>query len=252
MTSISAVILTRNNQSNIGRLIRSLGWCDQVVVIYDQSVDRTHAIARKSGAQVLVHPLGHNFAAQRNFGLTQVTTDWAFFVDTDEVVTPSLAAEIKSVLNSAADGFFITRLDYFLGKKLMWGETGQLQLIRLARRQMGRWHRPVHEIWRIKGSVGQLKSPLYHYPHPTLADFFNKINHYTNIEAGYRRRQFDLFELIFYPPGKFFYNYFIKLGFLDGIPGLIMAVMMSLHSLLVRLKLYEKSLAGSHYHPGSR
>jgi len=130
------------------------------------------------------------------------------------------------------------------GNELMWGETGQLQLIRLARRQMGRWHRPVHEIWRIKGSVGQLKSPLYHYPHPTLADFFNKINHYTNIEAGYRRRQFDLFELIFYPPGKFFYNYFIKLGFLDGIPGLIMAVMMSLHSLLVRIKLYEKTFLG--------
>lgn len=249
--TITVVILTHNNQSSIGRLIRSLHWCDEVLVIDDQSADRTRAIAKKLGAKVFIRPLKDNFAAQRNFGLAQVTTDWAFFVDTDEVVTPSLAAEIKSVLNSAANGFFITRLDYFLGKKLRFGETNQLRLIRLARRQAGLWRRPVHEVWQVKSPLGELKTSLYHYPHPDMAGFITKINYYTDIEARYRRHT-SLGELFFYPPAKFMYNYFFRLGILDGLPGLAMALMMSLHSLLVRLKVYEKTLAGPAPNPNRR
>lgn len=250
--TITAVILTKNNQTTLQRLITSLSWCHEIIVIDDQSTDNTIKLAKQSGARVLSRSLRHNFAAQRNFGLKQVRTDWVLFIDSDEIVTPPLAREIKSTITTSIySAYSLRRLDIFLGKKLRFGETGHINLLRLARINAGRWHRPVHEIWRIKGSVGQLKSPLYHSPHPTLAGFFNKINHYTDIEAGYRRRQFDLFELIFYPPGKFFYNYFIKLGFLDGIPGLIMAVMMSLHSLLVRIKLYEKSILGPASRPSS-
>lgn len=248
--TISTIILTKNNQDTLKRLITSLSWCDEIIVVDDQSVDNTVRLAKKLAAKVFIRSLNNNFAAQRNFGLTQVTADWAFFVDTDEVVTPGLAAEIKSVLNSAANGFFITRLDYFLGKKLIFGETGHINLLRLARTNTGRWYRPVHENWRIKGSVGQLKSPLYHRPHPTLAGFLDKINHYTDIEA--KHRSFSLLELFFYPPAKFIHNYVFKLGILDGLPGLVMALMMSLHSLLVRLKVYEKTLARPAPHPSAR
>lgn len=249
--TISAVILTHNNQSSIGRLIRSLHWCDEVLVIDDQSADRTRAIAKKLGAKVFIRPLKDNFAAQRNFGLAQITADWAFFVDTDEIVSPALAREIKSVLNSRLNGFLIKRVDYFLGKKLMWGETGHLNLLRLARTNAGLWRRPVHEVWQVKPPLGELKTSLYHYPHPDLAGFITKINYYTDIEARYRRHT-SLGELFFYPPAKFMYNYFFRLGILDGLPGLVMALMMSLHSLLVRLKVYEKSLARPAYHPSTR
>lgn len=249
--TISTVILTKNNQHILKRLITSLSWCDEVLVIDDQSADRTRAIAKKLGAKVFIRPLKDNFAAQRNFGLAQVTTDWAFFVDTDEIVTPRLAREIKSIITTSTySAYSLRRIDFFWGKKLMWGETGNTKLVRLARRQAGRWHRPVHETWRIKGSVGQLKFPLYHPPHPTLAGFLDKINHYTDIEA--KHRSFSLLELFFYPPAKFMYNYFFRLGILDGLPGLSMALMMSLHSLLVRLKVYEKSLARPAYHPSTR
>lgn len=255
MTSISAVILTHNNQGSIGRLIRSLHWCDEVLVIDDQSADRTRAIAKKLSAKVFIRPLKDNFAARRNFGLAQVTTDWAFFVDTDEIVSPALAREIKSVLNSDLNGFWIKRLDYFLGRKLRFGETGSIKLVRLARTRAGLWRRPVHEVWQVKPPLGELKTSLYHYPHPDLADFIAKINYYTDIEARYRMVPGEaqlLCELIFYPPAKFIYNYFFRLGILDGLPGLVMALMMSLHSLLVRLKVYEKSLARPAYHPSTR
>jgi glycosyltransferase involved in cell wall biosynthesis len=249
--TIAAVILTHNSQASIKNLIRSLSWCDEIIVVDDQSTDRTCAIARKSGAQVLVHPLRRNFAAQRNFGLKQVTADWAVFVDADESVSPRLAQEIRSVLKSNLNGFFIKRIDYFLGQKLQYGETGHLRLLRLARRTAGRWHRPVHETWQVRPPIGQLKLPLYHHPHRNLSDFLAKINYYTDIEARYRPLP-GATQLLFYPPAKFIYNYFFKLGFLDGMPGLIMALMMSFHSLLVRLKLYEKTLVGPARHSSAR
>lgn len=259
--TITVVILTHNNQSSIGRLIRSLHWCDEVLVIDDQSADRTRAIAKKLGAKVFIRPLKDNFAAQRNFGLAQVTTDWAFFVDTDEIVSPALAGEIKSIITTSTySAYSLRRIDFFWGKKLLFGETGHLNLLRLARTNAGLWRRPVHEVWQVKPPLGELKTSLYHYPHPDLAGFITKINYYTDIEARYRRRYptgpdpVDLqgLALLFIPAGKFMYNYFFKLGILDGLPGLVMALMMSLHSLLVRLKVYEKSLARPAYHPSTR
>jgi len=249
MTSISAVILTHNNQASIARLIHQLSWCNKVILVDDCSSDRTRILAKKLGVKVFSHPLRGNFAAQRNFGLKQATTDWAIFVDADESVSPRLAKEIRSVLKSNLNGFFIKRIDYFLGKKLQYGETGNIKLLRLARG--GKWRRAVHEVWQVKPPIGELKSPLYHYPHPNLSSFLTKINFYTDIEARYRPAP-GAAQLLFYPPVKFIHNYILRLGFFDGVPGFIMALMMSLHSLLVRLKLYEKTLAGSARHSSAR
>lgn len=254
--TIAAVILTQNNQAVLPRLLRQLAWCDQIIVIDDQSTDNTVKLAKQFGARVFSRPLRHNFATQRNFGLRHVTTDWILFVDSDEIVTPALAEEIRRCIKSNQFAAYrLPRLDHFLGRTLYHGEAGNIHLIRLARHRAGRWHRPVHETWQVKGAIGQLKSPLYHQPHPHLASFLDKINHYTTIEARYRplpRPTRLLFELVFLPPAKFLDNYILKLGFLDGWPGLVMAAMMSLHSLLVRLKLYEKSLAQSHRYPSAR
>ena len=247
--TITAVILTKNNQHTLNRLIANLSWCDEVIVIDDESTDRTRTLAQTLKAKVFMRPLRHNFAAQRNFGLKQVTTDWALFVDADESVSPRLAKEIRSVLKSNLNGFFIKRIDYFLGKKLQYGETGNIKLLRLARG--GKWRRAVHEVWQVTPPIGELKSPLYHYPHPNLSSFLTKINFYTDIEARYRPAP-GAAQLLFYPPVKFIHNYILRLGFFDGVPGFIMALMMSLHSLLVRLKLYEKTLVGPARHSSPR
>lgn len=239
--TISTIILTKNNQDTLKRLITSLSWCNEIIVIDDQSTDKTPTLARKFGARVFIRPLRSNFAAQRNFALKQAHTDWVLFVDSDEIISPALTREIRAAINRPKfSAYRLQRVDKFLGKILRFGETGHIKLVRLARRTAGRWVRPVHETWQVKGPIGQLHLPLLHQPHPTLTEFLTEINRYTTIEANYRHhlgQRFGLWQALTYPPGKFCLNYFVKLGILDGFPGLIMAIMMSWHSLLVRLKL---------------
>ncbi len=196
----------------------------------------------KLGIITLEEPNIQDFAKARNSALKKSTADWIFFVDDDEVVTPELAREIKFALNSHDfDAYLIPRRDTFLGRELKHGETGNAKFIRLAKKDFGKWVRPVHEVWTGKGRVGELKNPLLHTPHQSISTFLTKIDNYSSIEAKYRYskgKKSSLFKIFVYPLGKFKYNYFFKLGFLDGVPGLIMAIMMSFHSYLTWTKLY--------------
>jgi hypothetical protein len=197
-----------------------------------------------------------DFAAARNAELAKAKTparnasqgdaggDWVLFVDTDEVMTPALEKEITNILHLSSNiysAYSIPRRDTFLGRELRHGETGSAQFIRLARKSYGKWQRPVHEVWVGRGRVGELKNPLLHTPHESVASFLEKINRYSTIEADYRFKQgkkSSLLHIAFYPIAKFKYNYLLRLGFLDGIPGIIMAIMMSFHSYLTWTKLY--------------
>ena len=146
-----------------------------------------------------------------------------------------------SRMTKEVDGYYIKRLDYFGGRLLKFGETGDIKLLRLGKKGAGCWQRKVHEFWDIKNTA-ILINPLYHYPHQTIKQFIDSINIYTNLDAqelNKENKNFSVFRLLFNPVGKFIQNYFIKLGFLDGVPGLVMAFMMSLHSLIVRVKQYE-------------
>ncbi len=183
-----------------------------------------------------------DFATTRNIEIAKAKTDWVLFVDADEVVTPALEKEITEAIKSKTyDAYYIPRLDTFLGKELRHGETGGAKFIRLARHDFGTWERPVHETWIGKGHIGTLVNPLLHHPHPTISSFLDKINHYSTLEAEYRFSQgkkSSLFHIALFPIAKFKWNYICKLGFLDGTPGAIMAIMMSLHSYLTWTKLY--------------
>lgn len=183
-----------------------------------------------------------DFAAARNAELIKATTPWVLFLDSDETLTPALAREIESAIQSDQYvAYYLARRDTFLGRRLQYGETGHTKLIRLAKRDFGQWERPVHEIWVGKGRVGELHNPLLHAPHPTVSSFLTKINHYSTLEAAYRYHhgvKSSLFQIFVYPLAKFKLNYFFRLGFLDGVPGAIMAIMMSLHSYLTWTKLY--------------
>ncbi len=242
---ISAVVLTKNSAAKLGDCLPSLDWCQEIIVIDDFSTDNTVEVAKKFTYKIYEHHLHHDFASQRNFGLNKTANDWVLFVDSDEVVPRALAAEIvKKVNGPAINGYRLKRQDYFMGKKLRFGETSQVKLLRLARKSTGKWVRPVHEIWQVKGRVGELDNPLEHFPHPKLNEFLAEVNNYSDIEANFRLEKARLLrvflELILFPPAKFIYNYVFCLGFLDGLPGLVMASVMSYHSILVRLKLIYK------------
>jgi glycosyltransferase involved in cell wall biosynthesis len=239
---ISAVVLAKNEEKNIKACLKSLDWCEEAVVIDDFSQDKTAQIAQKMGAKVFKRHLNKDFASQRNFGLEKAKGNWVLFVDADERVTDKLAKEInRAIKDSQISGFYLKRSDFFGGRKLRYGETAQVRLLRLGRRGAGKWQRCVHETWEIKGTKGQLKETLLHYPHQTISQFLKEINFYSTLNAQAFLKQgkrAGLIQILAYPLAKFIQNYFIRFGFLDKTPGMVVALMMSFHSFLTRAKLY--------------
>jgi len=164
------------------------------------------------------------------------------FVDSDEVVSPELEREIReAVKDDQIAGYYLKRRDFVFGRELTHGETANVKLLRLAKKNAGVWRRPVHEVWLVQGNTGTLTAPILHYPHPNVAQFLSKINTYSSLNAQYLYASGikpSLWQIIAYPKAKFLVNYVWRLGFLDGTPGVIVALMMSFHSFLTRAKLY--------------
>jgi glycosyltransferase involved in cell wall biosynthesis len=239
---ISGVILAKNEEKEIEACIKSLSWCDEILVIDDASTDNTPVIAQKLGVKVQHHPM-RDFASQRNFAMERAKGEWVLFVDADERVSNALKQEINHQLAKDNDikGYFLKRLDVMWGRELNYGETANIRLLRLGRKDFGSWRGKIHETWKITGKTVELSNPLVHYPHQSISEFLTKINIYSDMRASelYEEKIItNAFLIIFYPKAKFVLNYIIRLGFLDGIPGLIHALMMSMHSFLVRGKLW--------------
>ncbi|HSA83445.1 MAG TPA: glycosyltransferase family 2 protein, partial [Patescibacteria group bacterium] len=231
-------------EKNIGQCLENLSWCDELIVVDDESSDTTVSIAKKKGATVFIHALQGDFAAQRNYGLEKAKGEWVFFVDADERVSQSLWYEIMAKTNEPAnvcDGYFLKRRDTLWKKQLRYGEIGNIRLLRLAKKNAGRWQGKVHEVWKVTGKTDVLQNALEHFPHQTIKEFLEEINYYSTLRAEELKKKkvhASWLTILVYPKVKFIVNYFLRKGFLDGIPGLVLALMMSLHSFLVRGKLW--------------
>lgn len=249
--NITAIVLTKDEEKNIENCLNSLSWCSEILIIDDYSADRTITVIngikkkeqfRNTPIKIFRRNLENDFSAQRNYGASKSIYDWLLFIDADEIVTPYLKNEIKAKLNNNAfnhKGYFIKRRDFFLGRELKYGETANVKLLRLARKNAGKWKGNVHEIWHIDGTRETLVYPLYHHPHENISGFLTKINRYSSLVAQHwikEGRNINFWEIILYPKMKFINNYVLRLGFLDDVPGFIMAAMMSFHSFLVRGK----------------
>lgn len=241
---ITAVVLAANEEDNITRCLSSLKWCDEIILI-DNSTDRTVELAnglKLKQLKIIKDNTIDDFASLRNSALKHAKNDWVLFIDADEEIPYRLQKEIlNSIQNPQADGYYLHRRDFFLGRWLKYGESGKIKLLKLGRKNAGKWMRPVHEAWQIN-STATLNSFLNHYPHPTVGEFLSRIHRWSTLDSQVFLKQgvrSNFLKIIFYPTGKFFLNYMIRLGFLDGMPGLIMALMMSFHSFLTRAKLYQ-------------
>ena len=252
---ISAVVLTKNEEKNIGRCLKSLDFCDEMIIVDDYSTDNTkNQISKikdqndKLNIKIFEKHLNNDFAQQRNFGMSKVSNDWVLFVDADEEASRELKKEIVSLFHGPIvreNAFYLRRRDYFWDQELKFGEVRKVRdlgIVRLIKKSSGKWMGSVHEVFHTAKNIGQLKSLLNHYPHPTLKQFIDDVNNYSDIRATElfnRGIKTNLLEIIFFPFGKFIYNYFFNLGFLDGPAGFTYAFMMSFHSFLVRAKLYQ-------------
>ncbi len=252
--SISAIILAKNEEKNIKGAIKSVHFCKEIIVIDDNSTDKTieqiqSLKSKVDGLKMYQRSLKGDFAGQRNYAMTLASNEWILFIDADEEVTEELKKEIIKYLQfsnlTMKQSFYIKRRDFWWGKELKFGETQKIRnigIIRLILKGSGTWMGNVHEIFYTAKSAGTLNGFLNHYPHPTVKDFLQDINNYSTLRAKELLNQgvsANILQIVFFPLFKFILNYFIYLGFLDGPAGFAYAFFMSFHSFLVRAKLYQ-------------
>lgn len=243
MTKISAIVLCKNKEATLAKCLNSIKWCDEIIVVDDFSDDRSGEVAKKFGAKILQRHLNEDFAEQRNYALNKASHPWVLFLDADEIIPSPLKTNIVRHLekNSQINGYYLKRKDIFLNKKINYGENANIKLLRLAKKNCGFWKGKVHEKWLIEGKTKTLTPPIIHYPHADLTELFTKINHYSSIRAKelyLNGSSSNALKIIAYPIAKFLKNYILYQGFRDGTHGFVLAVSMSLHSFLVRGKLF--------------
>lgn len=251
--NLSTVILAQNEGTKILSSLKSVSFCPEIVLVLDNSNETTLKTIKQfqkdypGTLKIHQHSLNGDFATQRNFALSKASHEWILSIDADEEVSRNLQEEITKILKNPGNinGYFIRRQDVIYGKMLKFGETGHIFFLRLGRYDRGRWINKVHEVWQISGKTGYLKNPIIHSSHKDIKEFLVKINEYSTLVAQSWKeqgRRIGFWQILLYPAGKFLSNYLLKFGFLDGVPGLIMAVMMSFHSFLARGKLYTAYL----------
>ncbi|NLV73411.1 MAG: glycosyltransferase family 2 protein [Chloroflexi bacterium] len=229
---LSAVVLARDNESQIADCLQSVAWADERVVILDtRSSDRTAAIAEGLGARVVRHPFA-NFGAQRNVGLEQALGEWVFFIDTDEQASPALGEEIRHVVaaDGAEAGWWVPRHNCIWGSVVRHGGWYPDYQLRLIRRADARYDsaQAVHEVVQVAGEHGYLREVLDHDNYATLAQFTAKQRQYAayegqiRFEQGARPRPWTWLSM----PAREFVRRYIRLqGYRDGWRGLALAIL---------------------------
>jgi glycosyltransferase involved in cell wall biosynthesis len=226
--SLSVVIITFNEEANLARTLASVAWADEIIVVDSGSTDRTRQVAESFRAKFVIEPW-KGFAAQKNSALTKATGDWILSLDADEEVEPALADEIRAVLaaNPSVAGFWIPRKNFFLGRWMKHGGFYPDRKLRLFQRGGGSFEgRLVHEDLRFEGTTALLRNHLLHYAYPTIDGYLEHMNRYSSLGAemavAEHPRGFSFVDIVIRPKLTFFYNYFLRLGFLDGREGLLL------------------------------
>jgi glycosyltransferase involved in cell wall biosynthesis len=228
---LSVAIITLNEEAKLGKTLESLhGLADEVIVVDSGSTDRTLEIARAHGAQVFSEPW-KGYAAQKNSAIAKATGDWVLSLDADESLEPELAEEIRAVIGRTGDdgvrGYFIPRKNFFFGRWIRHGGYYPDPKLRLFRRGAARFQeRVVHESMECDGPTGRLRHALLHDAYPTLSGYLEACNKYSTLSAeiafGKGHRRFNPWNIVVRPGATFVYNYFFRLGFLDGKAGLLL------------------------------
>ena len=241
--SISAILIAKDEALDLPACLASLqGLATEIIVVVSEDTsDRTEEIARAAGAKVLRRRFD-DYAGQRQASLDAATGEWCLWIDADERVSTPLAEEILSILPAATsyDGFAIPFEIRFLGKTLRWGGLGSESHLRLFRRVKSRFiGGALHESILLDGFHGRLRGKMHHEPYKDIPDYLSKLDVYTTLAA---RKRFDAgrrfaFWRHLILPWEFFSRVVLKLGVLDGYPGLVWAGLSAFHSWVKYAKL---------------
>ncbi len=233
------MIITLNEERRLPRLLRSLDFVDEIVVVDAFSRDGTAEVARSLGARVYKREW-EGYASQRNFALQKATHPWVLSLDADEVVSPELKAEILS-LDFSADGYLVRRETYFAGKPMhccgWWPDWG----IRLFKKEKARWEGEwVHESLVFQGRTGKLRGKVLHYPYENSRELFRRMEKYAELWAEKEKhREPSWVKVCTEPVGTFLSSYLLKGGFLAGWRGFTVSFAQAYYSFLKYLLVKE-------------
>ena len=231
MPQISVYILTYNEEHKVGDAIKSARWADEVVVVDSNSTDSTVSIAETLGARVVNVPF-EGFGKLRNAAINACTYEWIFSLDADERCTTSSVKEIREILNSKdpSDAYFVPRRNYFMGKWIKYSgwhpDYRQPQLFRKG--SMVFWEGDeVHEGYDVSGRVGYLKNPIWQFPFRNLEQLQIKANRYSSLGAEKllrKGKKTGMAKALGHGLWTFIQIYILKMGFLDGWAGFMIAL----------------------------
>jgi (heptosyl)LPS beta-1,4-glucosyltransferase len=233
--SVSAVIITRNEERTMARCLASLAWADEILVVDAESTDRTREICLAPGQPWssrirLLTRAWTGFREQRNYAITEAAHDWVLVVDSDEECSPELARKVRDILAESEPHRYhkVRRIEYFLGKAIHYGIWNPSYQDRFFHRKGVAYVNEVHEYPVFPQEPLRIHEPLHHDPAFSVERFLDKMNRYTSIEARDRVRQgkrTNWFRVLFAFPAMFWKNYFYYQARKDGIHGLVISVL---------------------------
>ncbi len=230
MQKVTAIIPTFNEEHNIEAAIESVKWADEILVVDSYSIDKTVNIAKEKGATIIQREYEHS-ASQKNWAIPQAKYEWIFLLDADERVDEHLKMEIKNVLKSEvnSDAYWIKRRNFFMGSEIKYSGWQGDKVIRLFKRDLCKYeNKSVHAEILCNGEIGKLKNSLTHYTFKDVFHYLEKWDRYTTMSATDRSNRGEkpnLFHFLVKPTYRFFSDYFLRLGFLDGMTGFIVCVL---------------------------
>jgi glycosyltransferase involved in cell wall biosynthesis len=244
--AISACIITYNEEKNIRECLESLKWVEEIIVVDSLSGDSTVTICQEFTDSV-IQKAWEGHVKQKNFAITQANNDWVFCLDADERVTHELRQEIERCLPEEAnrvDGYFCSRHSYYLGRWINHGGWYPDYKLRLFKKSRGKWGgKDPHDRVILEGKTKHLQAEIHHFVYRNLSHQLQTVDNFSTITAQGLDNEgegFTVLKLLFRPPLKFLGTYFLKRGFLDGIPGFIISVVSSFYVFLRYAKLWEK------------
>jgi hypothetical protein len=244
MTPLSLVVITRNAEKDLARCLQSVKFASDIVVLDCGSQDRTQEIAKQNGARVFVEEW-RGFGPQRRRVTELAKHDWVLTLDADEALSPESQAELQELLQSepSEPAYRFPRLSFHMGRWIRHGGWYPDWQIRLYDRRRANWDTAlIHEKVQAE-RVGTMEKPIQHWVFSSLTHQIETNNRYSGLgaeELAQKGRRFCLIHLLLKPKVKFLETYVWKLGFLDGLPGFIIAVGAGYSVFLKWAKLWER------------
>lgn len=260
MVRISAVVIAENEEHVIEACLKSLAFCDELILVDGGSTDRTVEIAQRLGARVIHHPSGtHGIHYNKNLGAREANGDWILSIDADEQVSPELAAELREMIRKNLPCYRVARRTYFLGKWIKHCGWWPGYVVRLWKKGHTEWPPEVHQVPDPHGECGTLENPLDHYSYVDIEDWGRKVLHFSGCEAVEAQNRGEkigrgalVYALSVRPAFIFLQKLVVMSAWKDGMHGLVISGSAAFASWLRAVRRWEMDVTGKKPQLGGR